>query len=94
MLNKIQIAFRKEAALNGPPKLDKLKTQYDHLLMISERNHVEKLRGEWMYVPLEGGPLDNKVKQIQLMIHELEDVLNSPLSTWKDYFNAKSKTFR
>ncbi|EFO22597.2 hypothetical protein LOAG_05888 [Loa loa] len=83
-----QVAFRKEASLSGPAKMDKLKTQYDHLLMISEKNYVEKLYSEWMYVP-EGGPFDDRIKHIRQFIQELEDVLKQPNSTWRDYFNMK-----
>ncbi|CAG9536849.1 unnamed protein product [Cercopithifilaria johnstoni] len=83
-----QVAFRKEAALSGPLKMDKLKTQYDHLLMISEKNYVRKLCSEWMYVP-EGGLFDDRVKRIRQFIQELEDILNQPDSTWRDYFNMK-----
>ncbi|KAM3719256.1 Acetyl-coenzyme A synthetase [Dirofilaria immitis] len=83
-----QVAFRKEASLGGPAKMDKLKTQYDHLLMISEKSYVGKLYSEWMYVP-EGGPFDDRVKRIRQLVQELEDVLNQPSSTWRDYFNMK-----
>ncbi|MCP9261837.1 hypothetical protein DINM_005156 [Dirofilaria immitis] len=75
-----QVAFRKEASLGGPAKMDKLKTQYDHLLMISEKSYVGKLYSEWMYVP-EGGPFDDRVKRIRQLVQELEDVLNQPSST-------------
>ncbi|VDO27149.1 unnamed protein product [Onchocerca flexuosa] len=83
-----QVAFRKEASLSGPTKMDKLKTQYDHLLMISEKGYVGKLYSEWMYVP-EGGPFDDRVKNIRQFIQELENILNEPNSTWRDYFNMK-----
>ncbi|VDK67399.1 unnamed protein product [Litomosoides sigmodontis] len=83
-----RVAYRKEASINGPLKMDKLKTQYDHLLMISEKNYVRKLFSEWMYVP-EGGLFDDRVKRIRQFIHELEDVLNQPDSAWRDYFNMK-----
>uniref|UniRef100_A0A915Q0I8 Uncharacterized protein n=1 Tax=Setaria digitata TaxID=48799 RepID=A0A915Q0I8_9BILA len=83
-----QVAFRKDASLSGPAKMDKLKTQYDHLLMISEKSYVGKLLAEWMYVP-EGGPFDDRVKRIRQFVQELEDVLNHPNSTWRDYFNMK-----
>uniref|UniRef100_A0A1I8EZT9 Uncharacterized protein n=2 Tax=Wuchereria bancrofti TaxID=6293 RepID=A0A1I8EZT9_WUCBA len=83
-----QVAFRKEASLSGPAKMDKLKTQYDHLLMISEKNYMGKLCSDWLYVP-EGGPFDDRIKHIRQFIKELEDVLNQPDSTWRDYFNMK-----
>uniref|UniRef100_A0A0R3RTX7 Helicase domino n=1 Tax=Elaeophora elaphi TaxID=1147741 RepID=A0A0R3RTX7_9BILA len=83
-----QVAFRKEASLSGPIKLDKLKTQYDHLLMISEKNYLGKLYSEWMYIP-EGGLFDDRIKCIRQFIQELEDILNQPNSTWRDYFNMK-----
>lgn len=88
-MNKFQVAFRKEASINGPIKMNKLKTQYDHLLMISEKNYVRKLCLEWMYVP-EGGLFDDRVKRIRQFIQELEDILNQSDSTWRDYFNMKS----
>lgn len=69
--------------------MNKLKTQYDHLLMISEKNYVERLCSEWMYIP-EGGLFDDRVKRIRQFIQELEDILNQPDSTWRDYFNMKS----
>ncbi|KAL3994659.1 hypothetical protein ACH3XW_22615 [Acanthocheilonema viteae] len=83
-----QVAFRKETSLGGPVKMDKLKTQYDHLLMISEKKYMGKLFSEWMYVP-EGGLFDDRVKRIKQIIQELEDILNQPDSTWRDYFNMK-----
>ncbi|VDN04323.1 unnamed protein product [Thelazia callipaeda] len=83
-----QVAFRKEASLFEHLKLSKLKTQYDHLLMISEKNYLEKLCSEWMSVP-EGGIFDERVRQIRMLICGLGDMLSHSNSTWKDYFDLK-----
>ncbi|VDN26018.1 unnamed protein product [Gongylonema pulchrum] len=84
-----QVAYRRETSLSGPPVLDKVKTQYDHVLWISEKEYVEKSLAEWMHVPMDGGALDCKIRLILQAIVQLEDILNSPITTWDDYFNMK-----
>ncbi|VDM47911.1 unnamed protein product [Toxocara canis] len=85
-----QMAPRTQSTVSSDEGEDnvKLKTQNEHLLLISENGFVESLRSRWMNVPL-NGRYDDHVMHIKTLIVALQKCLDDRSATWADYFGQK-----